>query len=147
MTLPLTPGGAVFARLGDDALRRVLWAFYAKATADDLLGPVFTRRVGPFPRGGWPVHIARLEGFWRAVTGGPSAYRGQPGAAHRDLGIGAEHFDRWLALWEETLREQLDPPGAEALLTLARRMRPGLERHAPEATRPGTQVLVTPPEE
>ncbi|WP_237725077.1 hypothetical protein [Deinococcus alpinitundrae] len=44
------------------------------------------------------------------------------------LGIAPEHFNRWLALWEETLREQLEPPEAEALLTLARRMRPNLER-------------------
>lgn len=130
MTLPVTHPDAVFARLGDEALRRVLWAFYARATADEILGPVFTRKLGPFPRAGWPLHIARLEGFWRAVTGGPSAYRGQPGPAHADLGIDGTHFDRWLALWEETLREHFDPPEAEALLTLARRMRVNLERHA-----------------
>lgn len=129
-SLPLTHPDALFARLGDEALRRVLWAFYAKATQDELLGPVFTRRIGPFPRAGWPMHIVRLEGFWRAVTGGPSAYRGQPGPAHAHLGIAPEHFDRWLALWEETLREHLDPPEAAALLTLARRMRGTLERHA-----------------
>ncbi|BDP41985.1 hypothetical protein DAETH_19540 [Deinococcus aetherius] len=78
-----------YARLGDEQLRRLLWIFYARATQDELLGPVFTRQVGPFPRGGWPVHIARLEGFWRAVLGRPSAYRGQPGPAHADLGLGA----------------------------------------------------------
>lgn len=128
--LPLTHPDALFARLGDETLRRVLWAFYAKATQDELLGPVFIRRIGPFPRAGWPIHIQRLEGFWRAVTGGPSAYRGQPGPAHADLGIGPEHFDRWLALWEETLREHLGPSEAEALLTLARRMRVTLERYA-----------------
>ncbi|EYB67955.1 globin [Deinococcus phoenicis] len=130
MTLPLTHPDALFARLGDETLRRVLWAFYARAVQDDQLGPVFTRKLGPFPRGGWPLHIARLEGFWRAVTGGPSAYRGQPGPAHADLGIGAAHFDRWLTLWEETLREHLGPAEAQALLTLAGRMRVNLERHA-----------------
>ncbi|WP_034384596.1 group III truncated hemoglobin [Deinococcus sp. YIM 77859] len=128
--MTLTHADALFARLGDEPLRRVLWAFYAKATRDELLGPVFTRRIGPFPHGGWPLHIARLEGFWRAVTGGPSAYRGQPGPAHAKLGLGPAHFDRWLALWEETLREHLDSSEAEALLTLARRMRVSLERHA-----------------
>lgn len=130
LPLPLTHPDALFARLGDEQLRRVLWAFYAKATRDELLGPVFIRKIGPFPRGGWPLHIARLEGFWRAVTGGPSAYRGQPGPAHANLGLHPAHFDRWLALWEETLREHLAPPEAEALLALARRMRVNLERHA-----------------
>lgn len=129
MTLSLTPEDSLFARLGEERLRRVLWAFYAKATADDLLGPVFAR-IGPFPRGGWPLHIARLEGFWRAVTGGPSAYRGQPGPAHAGLGIGPAHFGRWLALWEQTLGEELPPAEAAALLGLAHRMHPNLERHA-----------------
>lgn len=130
MTLSLIPESSLFARIGEERLRRVLWAFYAKATADPLLGPVFTGKIGPFPRGGWPLHIARLEGFWRAVTGGPSAYRGQPGPAHMGLGVGPEHFDRWLALWEETLREELEPPQAEAMLALAGRMRVNLERFA-----------------
>ncbi|WP_216318245.1 group III truncated hemoglobin [Deinococcus aestuarii] len=118
------------ARLGDERLRRLLWVFYARVTRDELLGPVFTRRMGPFPRGGWSVHLARLEGFWRAVLGGPSAYRGQPGPAHAALGIDAAHFDRWLELWGEPLRDEVDPPGAEALLALAGRMRVSLERHA-----------------
>jgi len=118
----------LFTRIGEERLRLVLWAFYARATGDDLLGPVFTRKIGPFPRAGWPVHMTRLEGFWRAVTGGPSTYRGQPGPAHMGLGIAPEHFDRWLILWEESVREQLDPPEADALLYLAQRMRPNLER-------------------
>jgi len=129
MTLSPVPENSLFAQVGEDRLRRVLWAFYARATRDEQLGPVF-ERIGPFPRGGWPVYIARLEGFWRAVTGGPSAYRGQPGPAHGSLGIGPAHFDRWLSLWEDTLREELPPTEAQALLHLARRMRPTLERFA-----------------
>lgn len=133
MTLPLTPQDSLFARVGEENLRRLLWSFYARVTQDPDLGPVFTRKIGPFPRAGWPMHIARLEGFWRAVTGGPSAYRGQPGPAHGGLGIGPAHFGRWLALWEETLEQQLGPAEAAALLTLARRMRPNLERFAQSA--------------
>ncbi|MFC4637938.1 group III truncated hemoglobin [Deinococcus hohokamensis] len=120
---------SLFDHVTEQRLRRVLWAFYARATQDEQLGPVF-EQIGPFPRGGWPVHIARLEGFWRAVTGGPSAYRGQPGPAHSGLGIGPAHFDRWLTLWEETLREELPATEADVLLRLARRMRPNLERFA-----------------
>ncbi|MDL2344860.1 group III truncated hemoglobin [Deinococcus sp. MIMF12] len=130
MTLALTPEDSLFARVGEDRLRRVLWAFYARVTRDPDLGPVFTRRIGPFPQAGWPLHIARLEGFWRAVTGGPGAYRGQPGPAHSGLGIGPAHFGRWLALWETTLGEELPAAEAAALLRLARRMHPNLERHA-----------------
>lgn len=116
--------------LDDAELRALLWAFYGAVMQDGLLAPVFRAKLGPFPGAGWPVHIARLAGFWRAVTGSPSHYRGQPAAAHRDLGIGAEHFDRWLELWQATLTERLLPTQAHTLLTLARRMRVNLQRAA-----------------
>jgi hemoglobin len=114
----LPPLTASEAGLDDAELRALLWTFYAAVMQDGLLAPVFHAQLGPFPGAGWPVHIARLAGFWRAVTGGPSHYRGQPAAAHRNLGIGPEHFDRWLELWQDTLTQ----------LTLARRMRINLQR-------------------
>lgn len=130
MTFPLTQQTSLFARIGEERLRRLLWAFYGEVVQDDLLGPIFTRKIGPYPGAGWPVHIARLEGFWRAVTGGQSAYRGQPGPAHRGLGADETHFDRWLALWEEALGEHLEPAEAQAILTMAQRMRVNLQRFA-----------------
>ena len=123
-------GDTLFSRIGEKRLRALLWGFYAEVMKDKLLAPIFNRRVGPFPGAGWPVHIARLEGFWRAVTGGPSAYRGQPGPAHSDLGAETAHFDRWLALWETALAEHLAPPEAQAMLVLASRMRVSLQRFA-----------------
>lgn len=121
---------ALFGRVGEEALRRVLWRFYARVMADDLLSAVFQHKLGPFPKAAWPMHIMRLEGFWRAVMQGPSEYRGQPGPAHRGLGISAEHFERWLMLWEQTLQEELPVTEAGEMLTLARKMRPSLERFA-----------------
>lgn len=128
--LSLAEQTSLFGRIGEERLRALLWAFYARVTQDEQLGPIFIRKIGPFPQAGWPVHIARLEGFWRAVTGGPSAYRGHPGPAHSGLGATDAHFGRWLELWEETLNEQLPPAEAQAMLTLARRMRVTLERFA-----------------
>lgn len=133
MSLPLSPESSMFARIGEERLRRILWAFYGKVVQDDLLGPVFLSKIGPFPKGGWPVHMLRLEGFWRAVLGAESAYRGQPGPAHMNLGANERHFDRWLELWQETLHEHLDPPEAETLYALAGRMRVSLQRFALKA--------------
>lgn len=133
MTRPIPLHGgmpSLFDRIGEERLRRLLWTFYAKVMQDPILAPVFLAKVGPFPEGGWPVHIARLEGFWRAVTHGPSDYKGRPGAAHIGLGIGSEHFERWLELWEQTLNEQLPTTEAQALLQAAQRMRVHLERMA-----------------
>lgn len=131
-TLPLAGGASptLFDRIGAEALRRVLWRFYARVMDDPELAPVFRRRIGPFPGAGWPLHIARLEGFWRAVTGGQSAYRGQPGPAHQGLGIGAAQFDRWLEVWGETLQAELPTAEAEEMRRLAGRMRVTLERFA-----------------
>ena len=130
MTLSLDGKDTLFSRIGEERMRRTLWAFYAKVVQDDLLGPVFVRKIGPFPHAGWPVHMMRLEGFWRAVLGAQSAYKGQPGPAHMNLGADERHFGRWLQLWAETLNEQLDPPEAETLVMLASRMRVNLQRFA-----------------
>lgn len=125
-------GGQVtlFERIGAEALHALLWEFYRRVCADPQLGPIFERRIGPFPAAGWPLHIAHIEGFWRSVTRGPGAYQGRPGQAHLNLGAGPEHFDRWLSLWEQTLPEFMGEAEAHALLSTAQRMRPTLERFA-----------------
>lgn len=133
MTAPIPlgdPAPTLFSRIGEENLRRLLWNFYARIMNDAELAPVFESKLGRFPKAAWPMHIMRLEGFWRAVTHGPSQYRGQPGPAHQGLGVGPTHFDRWLALWEQTLGEELPPEEARAMLELARRMRVSLERFA-----------------
>lgn len=147
MTLPIPLQGAqptLFDRIGAERLRALLWEFYRRVCEDELLGPVFTKKIGPFPGAGWPMHLARIEGFWRSVTHGPGAYRGQPGQAHMSLGIGPEHFDRWLSLWETALGDFLEPPEAEALLGAAQRMRPTLERFAAGQPPAGPRYLRPP---
>ncbi len=129
MTAGLPPS-SVYGRLGPDTLRRLLRLFYAQVMKDELLAPVFQAQLGTFPKDGWPVHLQRLEAFWRAVTGGPSLYRGRPGTARQGLGIGLAHFERWLWLWEQTLRTELPLAEAQTLLTMAQRMRVNLERAA-----------------
>lgn len=130
-SIPLEGGQlTLFDRIGAQSLQALLWDFYGRVCQDPDIGPVFERKIGPFPGAGWPMHLARIEGFWRSVTRGPGAYHGKPGQAHTGLGIRPEHFDRWLALWEEALGDHLPPPETAALLDMARRMRPTLERFA-----------------
>lgn len=131
MTLNLqNDEGSIFERIGAENLRRLLWDFYGRVCRDSQLGPIFEGKIGPFPRAGWPAHIALIEGFWRAVTGGPSGYRGRPGPAHVGLGIESQHFDRWLQLWAETLPAHMGEAEAAHLLTMAGRMRINLARFA-----------------
>jgi hemoglobin len=54
-------------------------------------------------------------------------YHGTPMAKHMPLPVDAAHFDRWLALFEETAKA-ICPPAAEAhFIELARRIAASLE--------------------
>ncbi|MGH6986933.1 MAG: group III truncated hemoglobin [Caulobacteraceae bacterium] len=97
-------------------------AFYAKARGDPLLGPVFERMVFD-----WEAHFGRMDAFWSSVLLMRGSYHGSPMARHQVLPIGADHFDRWLALWDETAREVCPAPAAELFATRARAIGESLE--------------------
>jgi hemoglobin len=48
-------------------------------------------------------------------------------AKHMPLAVDARHFDRWLALFEETAREVCHPAAAERFIERARRVAESLE--------------------
>ena len=84
----------------DDALiDRLVESFYATCRKDDLLGPIFERHVAD-----WPTHMARLKDFWAAVTLESGRYHDNPMMKHVAIdGLDAQHFERWLQLWCETI--------------------------------------------
>ena len=114
----------VGARLGvdEDSLLRLVEEFYARARADALLGPVFAAKVKD-----WPDHHSRIRDFWSSVMLASGRYGGRPMAAHAILDIDGRHFDRWLALFEETARDLFEPHAADALVWRARRIAQTLE--------------------
>jgi hemoglobin len=97
--------------------------FYDRVRADPLLGPVFAERVED-----WGPHLARMKQFWSSVALATGVYNGRPMPKHMSLPVDAEHFDRWLALFEET---------AGALCTPGR---PGISRMPPTSCRPADQL-------
>lgn len=120
----------------DDAMiERVVRVFYAKAREDALLGPVFASRIRD-----WEPHLQAIRDFWSSVTLMSGAYHGQPMTKHLDLMIDARHFDRWLALFEETTRATCPPPAADRFVLLARRVAKSLRlscERAPAETSSG----------
>ena len=91
----------------DDAMiERLVRAFYARVQADPLIGPVFAARIED-----WEAHIVKLCAFWSSVALMTGRYHGQPMQAHLGLPVAAEHFDRWIAIFEATANE-LCPPAA-----------------------------------
>ncbi len=65
--------------------------------------------------------------FWSSLTLQTRRYHGQPMAKHMPLAVDAHHFDRWLALLEETARDLCPPAAAERLVERARRVAESLE--------------------
>jgi hemoglobin len=107
----------------DEAMiERLVRAFYARATQDALLGPVFAARVNE-----WEPHLQRMFAFWSSVALMSGRYHGQPMRMHAALPIDAAHFDRWLALFEETAREICPPAAAEHFIERARNIAQSLE--------------------
>lgn len=91
--------------------------FYEKVRVDAQIGPVFNAVVHD-----WDTHKRLLTSFWSSIALHAGTYRGNPMAAHRPLPIRAEHFDRWLALWQETCGEELDEAHAALMVEYARRI-------------------------
>jgi hemoglobin len=100
----------IVARTGIDEpmIERVVRGFYAKVRQDPLIGPVFEARITD-----WEPHLQRMCAFWSSVALMSGRYHGSPMVKHMPLPVDAAHFDRWLALFRETVRE-LCPPAAQA---------------------------------
>lgn len=114
----------MMARTGIDAamIERLVHSFYEKVREDDLLGPVFDARVK-----NWDAHLERMCLFWASVALGAATYQGSPMQVHAPLPVDAQHFDRWLALFEETASEVCPPAAAEHFVVRARRIAQSLE--------------------
>jgi hemoglobin len=114
----------IVARTGIDErmIERLVRRFYTKVREDALLAPVFAARIHD-----WEPHLQRMCAFWSSVALMSGRYHGSPMTKHLPLPIDAAHFDRWLALFEETARE-VCPPAAEAhFVERARRIAESLE--------------------
>ena len=107
----------------DDAMiERLVRAFYARVQKDPLIGPVFAKRVND-----WEAHIIKLCAFWSSVALMTGRYHGQPMQAHIRLPVAAEHFDRWIGLFENTANALCPPTAAAHFIERARRIADSLE--------------------
>jgi hemoglobin len=114
----------IMERTGIDEamIDRLVRGFYAKVRKDAVLGPIFEARIKD-----WEPHLAQMCAFWSSVALMTGRYHGTPMAKHLPLPVDGGHFDRWLALFEETARE-VCPGEAEAhFVERARRIAQSLE--------------------
>ena len=83
--------------------------FYSKVRQDLLLGPVFSAVI----TNDWQPHLDKMYAFWNTVLFGVSGYKGNPFSKHAPLQIEQDHFDRWLALFAETINAHFEGEVAE----------------------------------
>lgn len=84
-------------------------SFYSKVKEDTLIGPIFTEQA----QVNWDEHMPKLYNFWEDLLFGTDQYHGRPFPPHITLKLKAEHFERWLKLFMETIDENFYGDKAE----------------------------------
>jgi hemoglobin len=114
----------ITARTGIDEpmIERVVHGFYTKVRQDPMLGPVFDARVK-----NWDTHLQKMCQFWSSVALMSGRYHGSPMIKHLPLPVDAAHFDRWLDLFRQTVRELCPPAAQTHFIERAERIAESLE--------------------
>ena len=110
--------------IAEEDLQRLVDLFYAKVREDEMIGPLFNSAVH-----NWPEHLAKLGAFWSSVMNCSGRYKGSPMAAHlrHVKAIEPRMFERWIAIWKDTAREQLAQEEADAVIAKAERISESLQ--------------------
>jgi len=103
-------------------IERLVRGFYAKVRTDAVLAPIFEARIR-----NWEPHLKQMFAFWSSVALMTGRYHGTPMVKHMPLPVDADHFDRWLDLFEATARQICPPQAAAHFIERARRIAASLE--------------------
>jgi hemoglobin len=110
--------------VSEDGIRQLVDAFYVRVRADPELAPIFARAIP----GDWEPHLTKMYAFWSSVMLTTGRYKGNPVAKHLIIpDMKPALFDRWLALFHATCREQFDSATSEAFRIKAERIAESLK--------------------
>lgn len=93
-------------------------SFYAKVQKDDLIGPIFNEKIG----NQWTAHLERMYRFWQTILLEEHTYSGSPFPPHKHLPVEKEHFNRWMAIFTETIDNLFEGKLAEEAKLRAKNM-------------------------
>ncbi|MBU2980997.1 group III truncated hemoglobin [Lentibacter algarum] len=114
----------------------VMTQFYMRIRKHPVLGPIFMARIGD-----WPRHEAKIGSFWKKAILHEQGYDGNPMMVHMGVSeMHAEHFDHWLALFDEVLNRELPEAAAASFSALAHRIGRGLRLGIADRDRPAGAV-------
>ncbi len=100
--------------------------FYARVRVDKTLGPLFIGILSNDPEI-WRVHEAKIANFWANAILHERSYDGNPMLVHSGISaIEPSMFTNWLALFDQTLSDELPSDLALQWSTLAHRIGRGL---------------------
>jgi len=87
----------------NEDIRLLVDSFYDKVKKDEVIGFIFHDIIGE----DWSHHLPVMYQFWDTVLLCNAGYRGNPVMKHivldKKIPLKEEHFDRWLALWNDTV--------------------------------------------
>lgn len=93
--------------------------FYSKVKEDDLIGVFFTEVI----KLDWDEHIPTICDFWESTLFGTAEYNRNPMIKHIELNDKKElteaHFNRWLSIWEDTIRNNFEGKKADETIKRA----------------------------
>jgi hemoglobin len=108
--------------ISEAMIERLVRCFYAKVRTDAVLAPIFEARIR-----NWEPHLKQMFAFWSSVALMTGRYHGTPMVKHLPLPVDADHFDRWLDLFEATAREICPPQAVAHFIERAQRIAASLE--------------------
>ena len=95
--------------------QEALVEFYERVKKDDVLAEVFNQTVT-----NWESHLKKIFVFWENHLEMPGLYKGNPLLVHQKLHekfpLAEEMFQRWLELFEKTMKEFLGDDAKKALI-------------------------------
>jgi len=88
-----------FESVTEENLKVFLKAFYDAVQKDDLLGPIFTGRIGTTEQD-WAPHMERVNMFWCSVLLNTGQFKGKMVPIHNQIpGLETAHFTRWIEVF------------------------------------------------
>ena len=82
----------------EDHVNQLVRVFYNKVLKDELLSPHFAGI-------NLQDHLPRISAFWALILIDKEGYKGNVFDKHAHLNINNTHFDRWVALFTQTVDE------------------------------------------
>lgn len=102
-------------------------AFYEKVKVDDTIAYLFNEVANL----NWDDHMPKIYAFWEVILLGKPGFNGDVMGKHIKLHqkekLTTEHFDRWIALFTETVNEMYEGSKADEALNRANIIRRTIE--------------------